>query len=210
MSPDNTQTSYDTVAEEYARRIANELEHKPFDRDLLDRFAREVAGRGPVCDLGCGPGHVTRYLYERGVDVFGLDLSPAMLTEARRLNPGLVFRQGDMHALDAPDASWAGIAALYSLIHIPRTEQPGVLRELRRVLIPGGLLLLSFHIGDEVRHLDEWWGRPVSVDFIFFEPAEMSGYLQAAGFTGVETLLRPPYPAVESQTERAYLLAQKT
>jgi SAM-dependent methyltransferase len=210
MSPDNTQASYDTVADEYARRIANELEHKPFDRDLLDRFAQEVAGRGPVCDLGCGPGHVTRYLHERGVNIFGLDLSPAMVTEAQRLNPGIEFHQGDMHALDAPDAAWAGIAALYSLIHIPRAEQPDVLRELRRVLMPGGLLLLSFHIGGEVRHLDEWWGRLVSVDFYFFEPAEMSGYLQAAGFTIIETLLRPPYPVVEAQTERAYLLARKT
>jgi SAM-dependent methyltransferase len=210
MSPGNTQASYDAVADEYTRRIANELENKPFDRELLDRFAREVAGRGPVCDLGCGPGHVTRYLHERGVDVFGLDLSLAMVVEAQRLNPAIPFHQGDMHALDAPDAAWAGIAALYSLIHIPRAEQVGVLRELRRVLMPGGLLLLSFHIGDEVRHLDDWWGRPVSVDFIFFEPAEMTGYLQAAGFTIVDTLLRPPYPAVEAQTERAYLLARKT
>jgi trans-aconitate methyltransferase len=171
MPPVNTQASYDAVADEYTRRIANELEHKPFDRDLLDRFARELAGRGPVCDLGCGPGHVTRYLHERGVDVFGLDLSPAMVAEAQRLNPAIPFQQGDMHALDAPDAAWAGIAALYSLIHIPRAEQVGVLRELRRVLMPGGPLLLSFHIGSEVRHLDDWWGRPVSVDFIFFEPA---------------------------------------
>jgi SAM-dependent methyltransferase len=210
MSPGNTQASYDTVADEYARRIANELEHKPFDRELLDRFARAVAGRGPVCDLGCGPGHVTRYLHERGVDVFGLDLSPAMLAEAQRLNPGIEFRQGDMRALDAADGEWSGAAAMYSLIHIPRAEVPGVLREVRRVLQSNGPLLLSFHIGGEVRHLDEWWGRPVSVDFIFFEPAEMSGYLQAAGFTVVETLLRPPYPEVEAQTERAYLLARKT
>src|SRR4029079_4409150 len=151
MSPGNTQASYDSVADEYTRRIANELEHKPFDRDLLDRFAREGAGRGPVCDLGCGPGHVTRYLHERGVDVFGLDLSPAMVAEAQRLNPGIGFHQGDMRALDAADGKWGGAAAMYSLIHIPRAQVPGVLREVRRVLKPNGLFLLSFHVGSEVR-----------------------------------------------------------
>ena len=68
----NTQTSYDTVASDYAVRIANELKDKPLDRQLLDRFAASVSG--PVCDMGCGPGHVTRYLHECGVDVFGVDL----------------------------------------------------------------------------------------------------------------------------------------
>jgi 2-polyprenyl-3-methyl-5-hydroxy-6-metoxy-1,4-benzoquinol methylase len=72
---ENVQDGYDRVAAEYARRIFGELEHKPLDRQLLDRFAAMVQGRGQVCDLGCGPGHVARYLHERGVQVMGLDLS---------------------------------------------------------------------------------------------------------------------------------------
>jgi len=49
--------SYDRIADEYARRIFNELQHKPLDRELLNRFAAEIVGSGEVCDMGCGPGH---------------------------------------------------------------------------------------------------------------------------------------------------------
>jgi methylase of polypeptide subunit release factors len=50
--------SYDRLADEYARRIFNELQHKAPDRDLLDRLAADIAGRGEVCDMGSGPGHI--------------------------------------------------------------------------------------------------------------------------------------------------------
>jgi 2-polyprenyl-3-methyl-5-hydroxy-6-metoxy-1,4-benzoquinol methylase len=68
----NTQISYDRLADEYVRRIYDELQHKPLDRQLLDEFAARVKGNGSVCDLGCGPGHVARYLREHGVQVCGL------------------------------------------------------------------------------------------------------------------------------------------
>src|SRR4051794_31188740 len=62
---DDVQGSYDRVAAEYACRISGELEHKPLDRQLLDRFATRVEGLRPVCDLGCRPGHVAHYLHAR-------------------------------------------------------------------------------------------------------------------------------------------------
>src|SRR3954453_1470640 len=71
--------TYDRVAAEYALRRFGELEHKSLDRQLLDRFAARVRGLGPVRDLGCGPGHIARYLHERGAQVMGLDLSAEMM-----------------------------------------------------------------------------------------------------------------------------------
>ena len=203
------QTSYDRVAEEYANQYADEFEKKPLDRELLDRFAEEVRGTGPVCDLGCGPGQVARYLCDRGVDAFGLDLSPGMVEQARQLNPDLEFEQGNMLSLDVEDESWGGIAAFYSIIHIPRKDVTRTLRELARVLRPGGLLLLSFHIGQEVIHFDEWWEKKVSVDSIFFQPNEMAGYLKSAGFEIEDVVERPPYESVEYQSRRAYFFARK-
>src|SRR3954470_14014646 len=100
------QSSYDRVAEDYARRIFGELEHKPFDRQLLDRFAARVQTLGSACDLGCGPGHVARYFHERGVRVIGVDLSPVMVELARRLNPGIEFRPGNMLSLDIEEGAW--------------------------------------------------------------------------------------------------------
>jgi SAM-dependent methyltransferase len=203
------QSSYDAVAEEYVRRIFDELKDKPLDRELLDRFAADVRGKGAVCDVGCGPGQVARYLAERNVNVIGVDLSPEMTRQARRLNPNVEFRQGNMLALEAEDGAWAGITVFYSLIHIPREEVVSALREFARVLRPAGLLLLAFHVGEEVIHLDEWWRRQVSVDFIFFRPEEMTSYLQAAGFEVEAVIERPPYENVEHPSRRAYIFARK-
>src|SRR5205823_6637358 len=173
--------------------LFGELEHKPLDRELLDRLVERVGELGPIGDVGCGPGHVARYLHERGAPVLGVDLAPGMVEQARRLSPGIELRVGDMRALDVPDEAWGGIACFYAIIHIPRDEIVAALRELRRVLRPGGWLLITFHVGDEVRHVDELWGEPVDLDFRFFRTEEMAGYLRAAGFTLVETVERQPY-----------------
>ncbi|HEX3556715.1 MAG TPA: class I SAM-dependent methyltransferase [Thermoanaerobaculia bacterium] len=203
------QSSYDRVADEYVRHIFDELQHKPLDRELLDRFAARVRNAGLACDMGCGPGHVARYLHEHGASVCGVDLSAEMVKRARLLNPGVEFRQGDMLALDVPDNEWAGIAAFYSIIHIPRGDLARALGELRRVLRPGGLLLLAFHIGSDAIHLDEWWGHKVNVDFFFFLPDEMASSLRSAGFEVEEIIERDPYPDIEHQSRRAYIFARK-
>jgi SAM-dependent methyltransferase len=202
-------SSYDAVADEYASRIATELQHKPFDRQLLDEFADQVRGRGLVADIGCGPGHVGRYLHDCGVHVVGIDLSSGMIQCARSLHPGMQFQEADMTALPVPSETWAGIVAFYSLIHIPRDRVVTTLREFRRVLRPNGLLLVAFHIGAEVIHLDEWWGHRVSVDFVFFRSDEIAAYLTEAGFEVERMTERDPYPPeVEHQSRRGYVLAR--
>ena len=132
--PDIAHT-YDVAAEHYAATFAGELAGKPFDRDLLDRYAAALAGRGEVWDVGCGAaGHLTRYLADRGAEVSGADVSPGSVAVARRCQPGLRFRVADMCGLPAGDGSLAGIVAFYSLIHLPRPRIPVALAEFRRVL----------------------------------------------------------------------------
>jgi SAM-dependent methyltransferase len=205
----NTQNGYDTVASEYAEKFKDEMDDKPFDRDCLDRLAREVGGLGPVCDVGCGPGQIARYLHRQGVKALGVDLSPKMVSEAGRLNPEIHFHQGNMLALPDADNSWGGIAAFYCIIHIPREQIVDALREMKRVLKPGGVLLVTFHIGSEIKHVDEWWEKPVNLDFAFYQPSEMKAWLKDAGFELEETLVREPNPEVEIPTQRAYLFARK-
>ena len=205
----NTQTSYDAVASEYTLKFQDEMDYKPFDRGCLDRLIREVNGLGPICDLGCGPGQISRYLHSQGADTLGVDLSPQMVLEASGCNPSITYHQGDLLALPDPDESWGGIAAFYSIIHIPRKNVVDALREMRRVLKIGGVLLITFHIGDEIRHLDEWWEKKVNLDFIFYQPREMETWLKMAGFELTETLVRDPNPKVEVATRRAYIFAKK-
>jgi ubiquinone/menaquinone biosynthesis C-methylase UbiE len=202
--------SYDRVADEYARHIYTELQHKPLDRELLTRFAFRVKGEGDVCDMGCGPGHVARHLHDAGATVFGLDLSAGMLEQARQLNPDIAFRQGNMLALDLRDASLAGITAFYAVVNLPKASLPQIFRQIARVLQPDGLLLLSHHVGDETIHRNEWWECPISMDFHFLQPLEVKRDLEAAGLQVEEIIEREPYaPEVEQQSRRAYIFARK-
>jgi SAM-dependent methyltransferase len=200
--------SYDRVAEAYADHLFDELVGKPLDRALLDCFAEQVRGLGTVADVGCGPGQVARYLAECGLPVVGVDLSAEMVAVARRLNPAIPFRQGNMLQLDAEDGAWGGIVAFYAVVHLSPDEVSLALREFRRVLRPGGLLLLAFHVGREVVHRDELWGVPVALDFRFFETAAIERRLEEAGFAVEARVERRPYPEVEHPSRRAYLLAR--
>jgi len=177
---------------------------------MLDWLMEKVNGIGTICDLGCGVGQVAGYLNGRGASVCGIDLSTEMIKQARRLNPDIAFRQGNMLALTGvAEDSFGGIAAFYSIIHIPRPSLVDAMQEMKRVLRPGGRLLLTFHIGQKDVHLAEWWDKPVSLDFYFFETEVMKGHLTQAGFELEEVIERDPYPDVEVQTRRAYVFARK-
>jgi ubiquinone/menaquinone biosynthesis C-methylase UbiE len=211
INANTVQSTYDVLAEEYARRIYDELQHKPFDRQLLDRFAASLGEEGLVCDLGCGPGQVARYLHDRRLRVCGMDVSEGMLACARRLNPGIEFAHGDMRALPVPNDSWAGITAFYAIVNLPENEVAQSIREMQRVLAPGGKLLLSFHIGEDDLHVEEnVWGSGIPLEATLFRVPTVAGYIRRAGFAIDEILERDPYaPEVEYQSRRAYIFATK-
>jgi len=205
-----TQAGYDAVAEEYAKRFFDELAAKPLDRALLDCLVELTRGVGVVADIGCGPGQIARYLADHGAQAIGIDLAPEMVRLAQRLSPGISFRVGDMLALDLGANSLGGIAAFYSVIHAPPDQIPRVMGEFYRVLRLGGLALLAFHIGDEVVHRDEWWGKAVSLDFHFYQLETLAQRLEEAGFRIEAKIERAPYVgSVEHPSQRGYLLARK-
>lgn len=206
--PTDIAASYDSAASAYVEHLYSELEGKPLDRHLLNRFAEEVRGKGIVGDLGCGPGHTARYLHDQGADVLGIDLSPEMIRWATRLNPALTFRVGDMRALDLADAALAGIISFYSIVHFEPADLPPVMLELRRLLPPGGVLLIAFHIGDQTVHVDDLWGQPVSLDFRFHQPDDVVQALRSARFAVTESVEREPYEGAEYPSRRCYVFAR--
>ncbi len=208
MSRMDIRESYDSAAEAYAEHLASELVRKPLDRHLLNRFAEETQGRGLVADLGCGPGHVAGYLHNQGVAVIGIDCAPRMVECARRLNPDVEFSVGDMSQLPLAPASLAGVVAFYSIVHFETKELAPVVTEMRRVLVDGGLVLIAFHVGDEVVHVDELFGAPVSLDFRFQRPSDVVAALRSARFEVIEHVEREPYADAEYPSRRCYLLAR--
>ena len=204
----NVRDSYDSAAEAYAQHLASELDRKPLDRHLLNRFAEEARGRGLAADIGCGPGHVARYLHDRGVSIVGIDLSSAMIGCAARLNPGLDFRVGDMRDLSLPPAALGGLVAFYSIVHVAPDELAPVMREFRRVLAPGALALVAFHIGTEVVHVDDLFGAAVDLDFCFHVPADVVAAMRDERLTVIEHTEREPYEGAEYSSRRCYLLAK--
>jgi SAM-dependent methyltransferase len=205
---DNLSDTYDKVAKHYAEQFFDELSQKPFDRELLDLFAGSVRGCGRVCEIGCGPGQIARYLKDRDVDMIGLDLSSKMVACARKLNEDIEFEYGNMLELDASDGAWAGIVAFYSIIHLPRENVSRAFREFHRVLQPDGRMLLTFHGGEGEVHTDDWFGQGVSVSANLFEGEEIARSLELAGFEVEDIIERPPYD-FEYQSLRIYLFARK-
>jgi ubiquinone/menaquinone biosynthesis C-methylase UbiE len=210
----SVQKAYDAVAREYDRQISHELDHKPLDRAWLTAFA-DLVGTGTIADVGCGPGHVTRYLAELHHDVVGVDLSPAMIAIARERAPKLTFTVESMLALAAGDEAWVGVVAWYSIIHLEAHQRPAAYAEFARVLQPGGHLLIAFHIDSpqfatgHVNHIYEWFGQHVQLDGYFLDPEQVAGQVSAAGFTLIAKMERLPGPDVEYPSRRSYLLFQR-
>lgn len=202
-----TADAYDAIAVLYADLARNALDGFPLGRAVLAAFADTVraAGPGPVAELGCGPGSTTAHLRGLGLDVFGVDLSPVMIDLAREAYPDLRFELGSMDGLDLADGALRGIVSWYSLIHTPPEDVPAYLAEFRRVLVPGGTLLLGFFESE---------GEPVTpfdhkVTTAYRWPIDdLAGLAGTAGFTEVGRMLREPQEG--ERFRRGHLLMTRT
>lgn len=198
-----TSQAYDAVAGLYAELVRGEPK-LPLERAIVAAFADSVraAGGGTVIEVGCGPGHMTAHLRELGLTAFGIDLSPAMIGLARESHPELRFEVGSMDALEVADGELGGILSWYSIIHTPPEELPPYFAEFRRVLAPGGHLLLGFFEAE---------GGPVTpfdhkVTTAYRWPIDDLVKLAVeAGFAEVGRMSREPL-AEERQFRRGHLL----
>lgn len=210
MQPQNpTVNAYNQVATKYADKFINELDGKPMDRLLLTALAERNKDKGAILDMGCGPGQTIRFLADAGCEnITGTDLSPAMVATAKTLHPQLNFEVADMLKLQYAGNSFTAALAFYAIVHFDYPEVKTAFEQINRVLKPGGEFLFSFHIGNEMIHLEEFLDEKVPIDFYFFDTDKVLALLTETGFEILETIIRYPYKT-EHQTKRAYILARK-
>jgi SAM-dependent methyltransferase len=206
--------AYDATADAYAARVGTELSpavEGPIDRALLAAFAEMARGvpAGRVADLGCGPGRAAAFLASQGLDVIGIDVSPAILTVARAAHPDIELREGRLTDLPVPDRSLAAIVCWYSIIHTPPAHLDVACAELARARAADGLVLVAFQAGDgdrvDRRHS---YGRSVSLTSYRHAPDHVAGCLAAAGLAIHARTVREPELAHES-ARQAFLLARR-
>jgi SAM-dependent methyltransferase len=141
----DVQQAYSSLAQQYIDLLGSvEIVH-PDDLLLIERHLGHL--EGPVLDAGCGPGHMTGFLGSVGLDVTGIDLVPEFIAHARQTYPEARFELGSLAGEARPDASVAGVLAWYSLIHLHPDQLDGVLTAIRRVVAPGGVLVMGFFKG---------------------------------------------------------------
>jgi ubiquinone/menaquinone biosynthesis C-methylase UbiE len=183
----------------------------PVDRAMVSAFAGLILKRDDkrVIDVGRGTGVTTAVLASSGITVVGIDLSRNMINEAQRLNPALQFTVGSMTDLGVADHSVGGVCAWYSIIHVPDAHLAQVFDEFYRVVIPGGLVLLAFQVGDEPRVLTNVFDQEVALTFIRWRPRQVEEYLVDSGFHIYAELVREPDDDGFESTSQAHLIAHK-
>jgi ubiquinone/menaquinone biosynthesis C-methylase UbiE/predicted transcriptional regulator len=172
-----SQEFFDRHAHQWDDLAGTLLPVPEYRRFLLERVPDGVT----VLEIGIGTGGLLAELAKRAAEVIGVDHSPAMLEEARRrlVHDGantIELRLGEMTHLPMPDAS-AGCVVANMVLH--HAADPGaVLHEIRRVLTPGGVLLLA----DLARHEREAVRDQLADQWLGFEEAELGSWLMASGF----------------------------
>jgi SAM-dependent methyltransferase len=170
-----TTETYDAIAAEYLEST------RDFSRGLewVERFAAAVPRGGLVADLGSGPGRDTARLRGRGVGAFCLDLSFGMLAAGRVEYPACRV-QSSVLSLPLRSSSLSGAWANASLLHLSPVELRRALREIRRVLIPSGVLHATLKRGEGSEWESSRYGRPRW--FRYWSGDDLDRELSRAGF----------------------------
>lgn len=204
-----TMRAYDLAAQRYHDLFHNEMNEKEYDRMLLDSFASKFPHGALICDAGCGPsGHIGRYVFNKGMQVTGIDVSERCIKLARRHNPDMRFECGDITNLMFDEDAVDGIISYYSIIHTPKNEVSRIFAEFRRVLKSFGYLLIAVKAGTTEGYVNNLLGIETEIYMALFTEKEITDYMQQAGFHLEFMEKRNPYD-FEIDNDRIFAIARK-
>ena len=133
-----TKEDYNLIAEDFSRTREFIWEEIRF---LFDNYL--ISGE-KVLDLGCGNGRYFPLFEEKGVEYFGADNSKRLIDIAKKKHPDGKFQEGDALSIPFPDNNFDKVYSIAVLHHIPSRElRMLMLKEVRRILRPGGFLILT-------------------------------------------------------------------
>jgi ubiquinone/menaquinone biosynthesis C-methylase UbiE len=209
---DEVRNCYNLAAQEYSDKFSDELNGKPFDRDLLTRFAKSVTTNGKFLDLGTATGHIADYLYKQGLkNVIGVDIAEQALIVARQKYPYLKFENRNIFDTQLPDDSIDGIVCFYGIVHFTYKEISRAIGEWKRILKPGGKALFSFHIGedDSLRVQNFLDKENAKATWNNFRVERIVALLNNNGIEYDEVIIRYPYTNKEHPSKRCYIQFSK-
>ena len=170
---------YDALSLRYRADDASPGKYGEWIAELLAALKSESR----ILDLGCGCGvPVARDLVAAGHRVTGVDISDVQIQRARHLVPGARFIRADATTLRLPPGSFEAVVALYSVIHMPLTAQPALLRSVASWLVEDGLLLLSAGWNEWTGSDDGWLGGETTMWWSHADVATYRRWLRQAGF----------------------------
>jgi SAM-dependent methyltransferase len=184
-----SKTTHDTY-----NRIAKDW-HRDHQKDTwwqegTDDFIAVLPQGGLVLDVGCGGGFKSRYLVRNGLAVVGIDFSEELVKIASGEVPEAEFRVMDMRDIGTLSERFDGVFAQASLLHMPRSQAPGIVRSFADVLKPGGCLYIAVKEAypdgplEEVKTENDY-GYPYKRFFSYYTPDDLREYMHEAGFGGV-------------------------
>jgi len=204
-----TRQAYNLAARKYHDLFYNEMNEKEYDRKLLDSFAARFNSDSLICDTGCGPsGHIGRYLFDKGINVVGVDISEKCIELARLNNQEMKFECADITKMPFDDYSFDGLISYYSIINTPKIYVKKIFSEFCRVLKPNGYLLLAVKAGTSEGYVDELLGIKVRNYLSLFTKEEIVKYFKEAGFALEFIDKRNPYD-FEISNERIFAIGKK-
>lgn len=163
------------------------------NRDAL--VAAMPKNPGKILDLGCGPGRDLVAFKAQGHTVIGLDATPAFVEMAQA--SGCEVWQQSFFSLNLPPETFDGIFANASLLHVPRGEIVGILKDLWHSLVTNGALVISMGRGD----WEGYTARDTGYRYVVaWQYETLAPCVEQAGFEIIDHYYRPPGLPLQQQS----------
>jgi SAM-dependent methyltransferase len=142
-----------------------------------------------VLDIGCGHGHIHPYLVQSGVPLKlrAIDVAATVVEEARRTNPTVEYESYEGDRLPYPDQSFDVAYTIAVMHHVPPSQWSAFIEEMRRVVRPGGLIVVFEH--NPVNPLTQWIVRtcPIDENAVLLGSRKLSRLLAQTRLVGIES-----------------------